>query len=73
MYAKKRMFSLPLRLLWNRADMGWRRESANATVRCPVRPGTYSVQQTVELPKEIPKGEYYLPSRRSGDIADRGG
>lgn len=33
------------------------RRNANATVQCPVKPGQYSVSQTVELPKEIPKGE----------------
>lgn len=32
-------------------------KDANATVQCPVEPGTYKVAQTVELPKEIPKGE----------------
>lgn len=40
------------------------RRNANATVQCPVEPGPYSVKQTVELPKEIPHGQYlYLFSR----------
>lgn len=32
--------------------------NANATVQCPVAPGSYEVVQSVELPKEIPHGEY---------------
>lgn len=32
------------------------RASANATLQCPVSPGAYEVTQTVELPKEIPRG-----------------
>jgi hypothetical protein len=45
--------------------------NANATVQCPVKPGTYSVSQTVELPKEIPKGKLHrIPSVRliSADV-----
>jgi hypothetical protein len=32
------------------------RRKNNATVQCPVEPGTYNVEQTVALPKEIPPG-----------------
>ena len=35
--------------------------NANATVQCPVKPSTYKVSQTVELPKEIPKGKLEWP------------
>ena len=35
--------------------MGCRRK-ANASIACPVQPGPYTVEQTVQLPKEIPKG-----------------
>ena len=31
--------------------------NANATVQCPVKPANYKISQTVELPKEIPKGK----------------
>jgi len=34
------------------------RRNANASIQCPVQPGDYVVDQTVELPAEIPKGEY---------------
>jgi hypothetical protein len=33
----------------------------NATIQCPVVPGVYEIVQTVELPKEIPKGPYPIP------------
>ena len=33
------------------------RRKANATVQCPVKPGSYHVEQTVALPKEIPPGK----------------
>ena len=32
------------------------RRAANASVLCPVQPGPYTVEQTVALPKEIPRG-----------------
>jgi hypothetical protein len=32
------------------------RRKNNVTVQCPVEPGEYEVVQTVQLPKEIPKG-----------------
>jgi len=33
---------------------------ANATLQCPVSPGSYTVVQTVALPKEIPKGAFVV-------------
>jgi len=38
------------------------RRNANATVQCPVEPGSYHVTHTVALPKEIPPGELVNPS-----------
>lgn len=32
------------------------RRKANATVQCPVKKGQYIVEQTADLPKEIPPG-----------------
>lgn len=32
--------------------------NANATVQCPIAPGSYDVSQTVELPKEIPRAKF---------------
>ncbi|KAJ6474992.1 ML domain-containing protein, partial [Mycena sanguinolenta] len=36
-------------------EVAW---NANATITCPVAPGTYSIVQTVQLPKEVPKIKY---------------
>ncbi len=30
--------------------------NANTTVQCPIAAGPYEVQQTVALPKEVPRG-----------------
>ncbi|TDL30104.1 hypothetical protein BD410DRAFT_737383 [Rickenella mellea] len=32
--------------------------NANASVTCPVEPGEYQVDHTVELPKEVPKAKF---------------
>jgi hypothetical protein len=37
--------------------------NANTSVQCPVKPGDKIVEQTVALPKEIPKGEIYCSSK----------
>lgn len=34
------------------------RRKANASIQCPIEKGDYVVKQTVELPKEIPQGEF---------------
>lgn len=36
------------------------RSNANATLQCPVQPGDYTIVQTVDLPREIPKGKPIL-------------
>lgn len=35
-------------------------DNANATLTCPVEPGTYTLEQTVELPKEIPRAKFAI-------------
>lgn len=40
-------------ILFNDTDS----RNAKATVQCPVEPGSYIVEHTVALPKEIPKGK----------------
>lgn len=35
-------------------------DNANATLTCPVAPGAYTVSQTVELPKEIPRAKFAI-------------
>jgi len=37
--------------------------NANATVQCPVQKGKYTVEQTVALPKEIPKAKFTVDVR----------
>jgi hypothetical protein len=32
--------------------------NANASVSCPVEPGPYTIVQSVELPKEVPKRKF---------------
>jgi hypothetical protein len=36
---------------------GFNSRNANATIQCPVERGSYILEQTVALPKEIPKGK----------------
>lgn len=43
-------------LFANRFLMLKRSREADATVRCPVAPGSHTIEQKVKLPKEIPKG-----------------
>ncbi|KAI0064078.1 hypothetical protein BV25DRAFT_1823586 [Artomyces pyxidatus] len=47
-------FELPAK----RFDLCEEARNANAPVQCPVKEGSYQVEQTVELPKDIPKGSY---------------
>lgn len=63
MFAKKRMclsclstFKMPI-FLFSR--------NANASVQCPVEKGQYVVEQTVDLPKEIPPGSFIVLSSRN--------
>lgn len=52
-----------IKLLQKTFDVCQEAVDANATVRCPVAPGTYSISQTVELPKEIPKAKFVVQVR----------
>jgi len=47
-----------IKLLHKRFDVCEEARNANATVQCPVEPGEYTVEQTVALPKEIPKAKF---------------
>jgi hypothetical protein len=35
-------------------------DNANASLTCPVKPGQYTLTQTVELPKEIPRAKFAI-------------
>lgn len=37
------------------------RRKANATIQCPVKEGEYVIEQTADLPKEIPPGASVIP------------
>jgi hypothetical protein len=47
-----------IKLLKKEFDLCEEAQNANMTVQCPVEAGTYTIEQTVELPKEIPKGAW---------------
>ncbi|ORX40120.1 ML domain-domain-containing protein [Kockovaella imperatae] len=52
-----------IKLLQKEFDVCEEAKNANATVQCPVQKGPYSVSQTVELPKEIPKAKFSVAVR----------
>ncbi|KAG5648059.1 hypothetical protein DXG03_007094 [Asterophora parasitica] len=45
-----------VRLLHKQFDVCEEARNANASIQCPIEEGSYSVSQTVALPKEIPRG-----------------
>ncbi|KAF9569648.1 hypothetical protein CPC08DRAFT_812643 [Agrocybe pediades] len=47
-----------VKILTKTFDVCEEARNANATVQCPVEPGSYTVVQTVALPKEIPKAKF---------------
>ncbi|KAG6884747.1 hypothetical protein C0993_008537 [Termitomyces sp. T159_Od127] len=47
-----------VKLLDKRFDVCEEARKANATIQCPVEPGTYTVEQTVALPWEIPRAKF---------------
>ncbi|KAJ7130682.1 ML domain-containing protein [Mycena filopes] len=49
-----------IKLLQQTFDLCEEARKANATVACPIDPGVYSIVQTVELPKEVPKLKYVI-------------
>ncbi|KAF7341160.1 ML domain-containing protein [Mycena venus] len=49
-----------IKLLERKFDLCEEARNANASVTCPVEPGSYSIVQTVALPKEVPKLKYII-------------
>ncbi|KAF5313996.1 hypothetical protein D9611_006874 [Ephemerocybe angulata] len=49
-----------IKLLEKTFDVCEEARNANATVQCPVEVGPYVVEQTVELPKEIPRAKFVV-------------
>ncbi|TDL28316.1 hypothetical protein BD410DRAFT_737528 [Rickenella mellea] len=52
-----------VKLLQKEFDVCEEARNADASVRCPVDPGEYEVEQTVELPKEIPPAKFTIMVR----------
>ncbi|KIK06917.1 hypothetical protein K443DRAFT_673810 [Laccaria amethystina LaAM-08-1] len=49
-----------IKLLQKRFDACEEARNVNATVKCPVEPGSYTVEQTVALPREIPRAKFLV-------------
>ncbi|KDR85074.1 hypothetical protein GALMADRAFT_233683 [Galerina marginata CBS 339.88] len=49
-----------VKILTKRFDVCEEARGANASIQCPVQQGTYTVSQTVALPKEIPKAKFVV-------------
>ncbi|KAF8642279.1 hypothetical protein AX16_009550 [Volvariella volvacea WC 439] len=52
-----------VKLLQKRFDVCEEAQNANASIQCPVEPGAYEVEQTVTLPKEIPRAKFMVSVR----------
>ncbi|KAJ6474984.1 MD-2-related lipid-recognition domain-containing protein, partial [Mycena sanguinolenta] len=52
-----------IKLLQRTFDICEEARNANASITCPVVPGPYSIVQTVQLPKEVPKVKYAVSVR----------
>ncbi|RDB29487.1 Phosphatidylglycerol/phosphatidylinositol transfer protein [Hypsizygus marmoreus] len=52
-----------VKLLQKRFDVCEEARNANATVQCPADPGAYVIEQTVALPKEIPRAKFIVSVR----------
>jgi len=52
-----------IKILTKTFDICEEARKADATVQCPVEKGTYTVEQTVALPKEIPKAKFTVDVR----------
>ncbi|PFH54549.1 hypothetical protein AMATHDRAFT_44401 [Amanita thiersii Skay4041] len=52
-----------IKLLQKQFDVCDEARRANASVQCPVQPGSYAVEHTVALPKEIPKAKFMVSVR----------
>ncbi|PWN95210.1 hypothetical protein FA09DRAFT_285556, partial [Tilletiopsis washingtonensis] len=47
-----------IRLLTRRFDVCEEAKENNAELQCPVQEGTYTIEQTVQLPREIPPAKF---------------
>ncbi|KAH9022959.1 ML domain-containing protein [Lactarius pseudohatsudake] len=47
-----------IKILQKQFDLCEEARNANATVQCPIEKGNYEVEQTVALPKEIPRAKF---------------
>jgi len=52
-----------IKLLQKTFDICEEARKANASIACPVEPGSYTIVQTVALPKEVPKMKYVINVR----------
>ncbi|KAF8622885.1 hypothetical protein AX15_006650 [Amanita polypyramis BW_CC] len=52
-----------VKLLHKQFDVCEEARKANVSVTCPVQPGPYTVEQTVMLPKEIPRAKFSVNVR----------
>ncbi|KAF8349994.1 ML domain-containing protein [Amanita rubescens] len=52
-----------IKLLGKRFDVCEEARNANVSITCPVEPGTYTVEQTVKLPEEIPRAIFKVEVR----------
>jgi hypothetical protein len=56
-----------VKLLTKKFDVCDEARNANADIQCPVDPGEYTISQTVQLPKEIPKAKFVVQVRAYTD------
>ncbi|KIL70751.1 hypothetical protein M378DRAFT_155688 [Amanita muscaria Koide BX008] len=52
-----------IKLLHKQFDVCEEARNANVSITCPVEPGTYTIDQTVALPKEIPRAKFGVEIR----------
>jgi hypothetical protein len=52
-----------VKLLHKRFDICEELSKADAELQCPVEPGQYTITQTVELPREIPRAKFVVQTR----------
>ncbi|KAJ6447680.1 MD-2-related lipid-recognition domain-containing protein [Mycena sanguinolenta] len=52
-----------IKLLQKTFDICEEVRNTNASITCPVAPGPYSIVQTMQLPKEVPKVKYAVSIR----------
>ncbi|KAF7296762.1 ML domain-containing protein [Mycena indigotica] len=52
-----------IKLLEQSFDLCEEARKANASISCPVEPGLHTIEQTVTLPKEVPKLKYVISVR----------